>query len=48
MNIAICDDNQEYINILEKYILDKNEPEVSCDAFYSGEELLKMYAEEDK
>ena len=43
MNIAICDDNQEYINILEKYILDKNEPEVSCDAFYSGEELVKMY-----
>lgn len=43
MNIAICDDNQEYINILEKYILDKNEPEVGCDAFYSGEELVKMY-----
>lgn len=43
LNIAICDDNQEYINILEKYILDKNEPEVSCDAFYSGEELVKMY-----
>ena len=43
LNIAICDDNQEYINILEKYILDKNEPDVSCDAFYSGEELVKMY-----
>ena len=37
------DSIKEYINILEKYILNKNEPEVSCDAFYSGEELVKMY-----
>lgn len=44
MNIAICDDSHEYINILERYILDKNESGVTCDAFYSGEELVKMYS----
>ena len=43
MNIAICDDNKEYINMLEKYILDKNAPDITCDAFYSGEELIKTY-----
>ena len=43
MNIAICDDNPEYVNILEQYISDKNEPGAEYDAFFSGEELVKIY-----
>lgn len=43
MNIAICDDSKDYINILEQYILGKNNPGIFCDAFYSGEELVKVY-----
>lgn len=43
MNIAICDDNKEYINTLEGYILNKNYPGINCDVFYSGEELAHMY-----
>ena len=43
LNVAICDDNQEYINILENYILDRKDVGITCDAFYSGEELVKMY-----
>ena len=45
MNIAICDDNQEHINIIESYILNQYMPDISTDAFYSGEELVKSYNE---
>ena len=43
MNIAICDDNREYVNILEQYIFNIQNSALSCDAFYSGEELVKTY-----
>ena len=44
MNIAICDDNREYVNILEQYIFNIQNSDLSCDAFYSGEELVKTYS----
>lgn len=43
MNIALCDDNKEYIAVLEKYILDKGFSDMTCDVFYSGEELVQVY-----
>lgn len=43
MNIAICDDSREYINLLERYILNKENGEITCDAFCSGEELISLY-----
>ncbi|MBQ7901722.1 MAG: response regulator transcription factor [Clostridia bacterium] len=43
MNIAICDDNNEYINIMEAYIESRNDGTLDCDAFYSGEELIGAY-----
>lgn len=43
MNIAICDDNHEHINIMEKYIFGTGLSDINCDAFFSGEELVKMY-----
>lgn len=47
MKIAICDDNTEYIGILEDYFfkLDINANEL--DAFESGEDLIKMYTLSD-
>lgn len=43
MNIAICDDNQQYINVLEQYIINKKDIKAECDAFYSGEQLIDAY-----
>ena len=43
MNIAICDDSRDYVSIIEQYALNRNSCTASCDAFYSGEELVKMY-----
>ena len=43
MNIAICDDNNDYINTLENYIDDLKVKNLEHDVFYSGEELLYEY-----
>ena len=43
MNIAICDDNNDYINTLENYINDLKVKNLEHDVFYSGEELLNEY-----
>ena len=43
MNIAICDDNNDYINTLENYIDDLKVKNLEHDVFYSGEELLNEY-----
>ena len=44
MNIAICDDNLEHINILEKELFEINKAhKIECDAYQSGESLIKAY-----
>lgn len=43
MNIAICDDNQQYINQTEDFFAGVDEQNISYDSFYSGEELIKAY-----
>lgn len=43
LNIAICDDNNEQINIMESYIDSRNDETLNCDAYYSGEELVGAY-----
>ena len=46
MNIAICDDNSEYINTLEQSLFKISKSEnvkIECDAYQSGEELIKAY-----
>ena len=43
MNIAICDDNQQYINQTEEYFSKVGDKNINHDAFYSGEELVKAY-----
>ncbi len=43
MNIAICDDNQQYINQTEEFFSKVGDKNINHDAFYSGEELVKAY-----
>lgn len=43
MKIAICDDNIEYINIIEKYLKGMENPKLEYDTFRSGEELISAY-----
>lgn len=43
MNIAICDDNLEYIRVLENYFDDMKEYRFDYDVFFSGEELISAY-----
>lgn len=43
MKIAICDDNKEYVNEIESYIEKINADNVECEAYYSGEQLVKVY-----
>lgn len=43
--VAICDDNQSFINVEKYYIIsyfEKNEIEYECSCFISGEELLSL------
>ena len=42
MKIAVCDDNLEYINIIENNLYDLT-AKIECDAFQSGEELIAAY-----
>ena len=47
MKIAVCDDNNDYINIFEKYIEDLKDKKLDYDIYYSGEELLRAYEYDD-
>lgn len=46
MNIAICDDNREYINTMEDYLSSVKEVRFDYDVFESGEDLLREYETE--
>ena len=48
MRIAICDDNMNYINIIENYIDKFKKTAVECDAYISGEELVYAYRENEE
>lgn len=48
MKIAICDDNMNYINIIENYIDKFKKTAVECDAYISGEELVYAYRENEE
>ncbi len=43
INIAICDDNIEHINILEKYLFEISSVKIECDVYQSGESLVEAY-----
>lgn len=43
MKIAICDDNMNHINIIENYIHSLRKTSVECDAYRSGEELIRTF-----
>jgi len=43
MKIAICDDNMNHINIIENYIHNLRKTSVECDAYQSGEELIRTF-----
>ena len=43
MKIAICDDNMNHINIIENYIHNLRKTSVECDAYQSGEELIRVF-----
>ncbi|MBR3995265.1 MAG: response regulator transcription factor [Clostridia bacterium] len=43
MRIAICDDNMNHINIIENYIHDLRKTSIECDAYQSGEELIRSF-----
>lgn len=43
LNIAICDDNTEHINILEKYLFEISNIKIECDVYQSGESLIDAY-----
>lgn len=43
INIAICDDNIEHINILEKYLFEISSVKIECDIYQSGESLIDAY-----
>ncbi|MBQ7573151.1 MAG: response regulator transcription factor [Clostridia bacterium] len=45
LKIAICDDDKDYINTIEKYIDDVGENGIECDTYYSGEELIVAYTD---
>lgn len=47
VKIAVCDDNNDYINIFEKYIEDLKDKKLDYDIYYSGEELLRAYEYDD-
>ncbi len=48
MRIAICDDNNDYINIIENYIEKLNKSNAECDAFESGESLVSAYIDNNE
>lgn len=50
LRLALCDDENNYINIIENYLeaLSDKYPKFEWDAFYSGEDLLSMYQTEKK
>lgn len=43
MNIAVCDDNDEFIELIEKYIGKITEYNIEYDIYNSGEDLLYAY-----
>ncbi len=46
MNISICDDNREYISVVESYLEKLDISPIEHDVFTSGEELVKIYESE--
>lgn len=48
MRIAICDDDMEYISIIENYINKFQETVVECDAYQSGESLVSAYKDSNE
>jgi Response regulator of the LytR/AlgR family len=48
MRIAICDDENSQINVLESYVIElTTDQNIIIEDFYSGEELLKQYTLEN-
>ena len=43
MKIAVCDDDKNYINTFENYVDALNDKHLEYDVYYSGEELLYAY-----
>ena len=43
IRIAVCDDNLEHINILEKRLFEIGNVKIECDAYLSGERLVRAY-----
>lgn len=43
MKIAICDDDINCVNLIEDYIRECRKTVAECDAYQSGEELLRTY-----
>lgn len=43
INIAICDDDIEHINLLEKYLFEICNVKIECDVYQSGEKLIDAY-----
>ena len=43
MRIAICDDDMNCINLIEEYINEFKKNGMECDAYPSGEELVRAY-----
>lgn len=43
MKVAICDDNKEFVLILEKYLEDMDVTDIDCEVFYDGEALVDTY-----
>ena len=43
MNIAVCDDNMQFVETIEKYLDEFKNAKIEKDVFYDGEELIKMY-----
>ena len=46
LRIAVCDDENSWINEFEKYLFryNENNHRIDWEIFYSGDELLKYYA----
>ncbi len=43
MNIAICDDNKQFVDTIEEYISELKAFKIQHDVFFTGESLLGMY-----
>ena len=43
MKVAVCDDNAEYIKSIVENLNGLNDPNIECDTYCGGEELLAAY-----